>query len=383
MFALNATPEVTAPASRTRSTDRRAVVASALIHILILLLLILRLPDAVEDGAGGLAIDVVYDVPGDATKGDGEDAAAEAAPLTETIAEAADEAPQPPPPSALSLAEPVPETPVEETPPVPEEPVVEAPAPEEPVPEEPLIAAEPVPEPPSDVPLPIAVKPPVPAAKPPPPPAIARAEPTPPTPPAPPRPPAPAPTTPILVPGNGAGAVTTGQGRGTAAGAADPNAAAGEMAGDGGVLGNGVPRAARGTDLGAADLTNRLIGNTLSGMMGSRDGAEGRFDIEWQAYVRADGKIIARVHYKALDKRGEMKERVVEDTGRWTLENGLMCLKFGEKIDFGAKDCFRVQDVDKKLAFYYASCPYHASDRCNSGRLGQFGEVLPGNAFGL
>ncbi|MCF4166414.1 hypothetical protein L2U69_12235 [Zavarzinia compransoris] len=379
---MNATPEVTAPASRTRSTDRRAVLASALLHVLVLLLLLLRLPDALEDGAGGLAVDIVYDVPGDGTKGDGEDAAAEAAPLSEDVAEDAEEAPQPPPPSALSMAEPVTETPAEETRPIPEEPVTEVPAPEEPVPEEPMVAAEPEPEPPSDVPLPVALKPPVPATKPTPP-AVARAEPTPPTPPAPPRPSAPTPTTALLVPGNGSGAVTTGQGRGTAAGADDPNAAAGELAGDGGVLGNGVPRAARGTDLGAADLTNRLIGNTLSGMMGSRDGAEGRFDVEWQAYVRADGKVIARVRYKALDKRGEMKERVVTEDGHWTLENGLMCLKFGEKIDFGAKDCFHVQDVDRKLAFYYASCPYHASDRCNSGRLGQFGEVLPGNAFGL
>ncbi|TDP49118.1 hypothetical protein DES42_101485 [Zavarzinia compransoris] len=316
------------------------MLASALLHVLVLLAFLLRLPEGDIAGAGGMAVDVVYDVPGEATLGDGQDAAAEAAPA------------------------PAPETP---TPPRPEQ---QAAVPEPPTPEPP-------PEPVSDVPDPTPVKPPPPKprpAKPPVPKPVAT--------PAPAAPPA-ARTVPAALPGSGTGAVTTGEGQGTAAGAADPNAAAGDLAGDGGPAGNGVPRIARGKDLAEAEMRNRLIGNTLSGMMGSRDGAAGRFDVEWQAYVRPDGTVIARVHYKAIGKKGTMEERVVTEKGIWTLENGTMCLKFEKQIDFGAKDCFRVQDVDRKMAFYYASCPYHASDRCNSGRLGQFGEVLSGNAFGL
>lgn len=319
--------------------DRLAPLASALLHVLVLLLLLLKLPAPSEDGAGGMAIDIVYDVPGDATRGDGDDAAAEAAPA----------------PAAVSETVAVPQ----------EQPqVAEMPAPPPP------------PEPPSKVPEPIATKPPPPKPAPP--------KPRPPTPvkaaPAPARPAAP---TPALLPGNGTGEVTTGEGRGTAAGAADPQAAAGEVAGDGGVVGNGVPRVARGRDMGTDDLRNRLIGNTLSGQMGSRDGAAGRFDVTWQAYVKPDGTVTARIYYKAIGKKGTMEEKVVTERGVWTLENGRMCLKFEKIIDLGAKDCFRVQDVDRKMAFYYAECPFNASDRCHSNRLGQFGDVLPGNAFGL
>lgn len=322
--------------------DRLAPLASALLHVLVLLLLLLKLPAPSEDGAGGMAIDIVYDVPGDATRGDGDDAAAEAAPA----------------PAAVSETVAVPQ----------EQPqVAEMPAPP---------APPPPPEPPSKVPEPIATKPPPPKPAPP--------KPRPPTPvkaaPAPARPAAP---TPALLPGNGTGEVTTGEGRGTAAGAADPQAAAGEVAGDGGVVGNGVPRVARGRDMGTDDLRNRLIGNTLSGQMGSRDGAAGRFDVTWQAYVKPDGTVTARIYYKAIGKKGTMEEKVVTERGVWTLESGRMCLKFEKIIDLGAKDCFRVQDVDRKMAFYYAECPFNASDRCHSNRLGQFGDVLPGNAFGL
>lgn len=321
------------------------MLASALLHVLVLLAFLLRLPDDNQAGSGGMPVDVVYDIPGEATAGDGNDAAAEAAP-----------APTPEPP-----VPPQPEQQVAETPPEPE------------------LPPPPPPEPVSSVPEPEPVKPPPPKPKPP--------KPLPPKPvatPVPPKPAAPPPrTTPVALPGNGTGAVTTGTGEGTAAGASDPNAAAGDLMGDGGPKGNGVPRIARGRDMAEAEMRNRLIGNTLSGMMGSRDGAAGRFDVEWQAYVRPDGVVVARVRYKAIGKKGTMEERVVTEQGRWTLENGTMCLKFEKQIDFGAKDCFRVQDVEKKMAFYYASCPFHASDRCSTGRLGQFGEVIPGNAFGL
>jgi len=146
---------------------------------------------------------------------------------------------------------------------------------------------------------------------------------------------------------------------------------------------SGVPRVMRGKDMGDAELRNRLIGNTLSGMMGNRDGAAGRYDIRWQAYVRPDGTVIARVFYKGVGRKGTVEERSLTEKGRWTLENGLMCLKFEKEIDLGAKDCFHVQDVDKKMAFYYAGCPFNSSDRCHTDRLGQFGEVLPGNAYGF
>ncbi|PWR25009.1 hypothetical protein DKG74_04375 [Zavarzinia aquatilis] len=317
-----------------------------MLHVLILLAILLKLPDEAQDGAGGMAIDIVYDVPGDATRGDGDDAAASAVP---TAAEVTPVEPAPVPPAP---APPV----VAEAPPVPE-----APPP-------------PPPEPVSKVPEPVVQKPPPPKPK----------APTPPRPTvAAPARPAPAPPTPASLPGTGTGQVTTGEGRGTAAGAADPNAAAGEVAGDGGVVGNGVPRVARGKDVGTEELRNRLIGNTLSGQMGSRDGAAGRFDVTWQAYVKPDGTVIARIYYKAIGKKGAMEEKVVTERGVWSLENGRMCLKFEKIIDLGAKDCFRVQDVDKKMAFYYGECPFNSSDRCHSNRLGQFGEVLPGNAFGL
>lgn len=324
--------------------DRLAPLASALLHVLILLAFLLKLPDAAEDGAGGMAIDIVYDVPGDATRGDGDDAAASAAPA------AADVAPPEPAPPAPAPPD------VAEAPPVPE-----APPP-------------PPPEPVSKVPEPVVAKPPPPKPRPPTPPRPVIAAPA---------RPAPSTALPASLPGNGTGQITTGEGRGTAAGAADANAASGEVAGDGGVVGNGVPRVARGKDVGAEELRNRLIGNTLSGQMGSRDGAAGRFDVTWQAYVKPDGTVTARIYYKAIGKKGTMEEKVVTERGVWSLENGRMCLKFEKIIDLGARDCFRVQDVDKKMAFYYAECPYNASDRCHSNRLGQFGEVLSGNAFGL
>lgn len=325
--------------------ERLAPVASALLHVLILLLLLLKLPDTLEDGAGGMAVDIVFDVPGDGTKGDGQDAAAAAA--------AASTAPEEPPAPAQAMAEPEAE-----------------PAPPPPPPPDPIPSPEPVVE-----------KPPPP--KPPKPPKPKPAE----TKPAPQKPPAPTkPVESATAPsGNGqvAAPATTGEGRGTAAGAQDPHAAAGEIAGEGGPVGNGVPRVASGQDLGDSQVRERLIGNTLSGMMGNRDGAKGRYDVQWQAYIRPDGTLVAKVFYKGFNKKGEPIETPVTERGTWTLENGIMCIKFQKKIDNGAMDCFRVQDVANKMAFYYRDCPYHASDRCNSGRLGQFGDVLRGNAFGL
>ncbi|WP_147385473.1 hypothetical protein [Oleomonas cavernae] len=320
--------------------DRLAMFGSALLHLLILLLLLLQLPDTMEDGAGGMAVDIVFDIPGDASKGDGHDAAVAA---------------------AAASAEP---------------------APAEQAPVEPEVAAAPPPPPPDPVPAPepVVEKPPPPKPVTPPKPKPARAKPAPQKPPTPAKPVEAATAT--TGTGQVAAPVSTGEGRGTAAGAEDPNAAAGDVAGAGGPVGNGVPRVASGTDLGDAQVRERLIGNTLSGMTGSRDGAQGRYDIPWQAYIRPDGTLVARITQPRSGNKGEVVQATVTEEGTWTLENGIMCIKFKKELN-GAKDCFRVQDVASKMAFYYRDCPYSASDRCKTGRLGQFGEVKRGNAFGL
>ncbi len=321
------------------------MLASALLHVLILLLLLLQLPRDMDDGAGGMAVDIVFDVPGLATRGDGHDAAAEAAAASTPAAEA--------PPAEAARAEPE-----------------EAPEPPPPPPPDPVPAPEPVVE-----------KPPPPKPPKPPKPKPAQAKPAPQKPPAPAKPAESA--TAATGSGQAPAPVTTGEGRGTAMGAQDPNAAAGDVMGAGGPLGNGVPRVASGTDLGDAQVRERLIGNTLSGMMGAKDGAQGRYDVPWQAYIRPDGTLVARVVQPRSGKKGEVKQETVTEEGTWTLTNGLMCIKFKREIDNGAMDCFRVQDVANKMAFYYKDCPYHASDRCRTGRLGQFGDVVRGNAFGL
>jgi hypothetical protein len=328
------TPEGKPPPTQVPTTgDRaRASTRSLLLHALIVLIAILiglKFATSEPDG-GGIQVGIVFE--GEGAKGPAEDATRAAA------------------------VEPPPEPQV--TPPEPEPPPPEPPPPPEVKSEVPPLEATPPPPPP---------KPPKPKPK---------KKPEPPKTVAPAPQPAPQVATAPPVTQPGLPGPSTEAGQGAQQGAEDPDAALGELPGEGGGTG-GIGKPEKITP----EILRALVQEkSIQGRSGFLDGVTGRYEGTWTAYFAADGTSELVMSYPEYDfKTGQKRTREIKSKGIWWQEGDRLCFSY-RQVDQSAKDCFRVVKRGERVRLFYEQCGYASTSRCAAGRLAVYGRMEPGKA---